>query len=76
MLKVIFATKIFSATQRCYVWNNVITIRNNAATLCCANNRRCESSRTTSVKLTATNGFVKINMKGCSSNNIKRNLIQ
>ena len=29
-------------------WNNVETIRNNVATLCCAKNRRCESSRVTS----------------------------
>ena len=28
-------------------WNNVVTIRNNAATLCFAKNRRCESSRVT-----------------------------
>ena len=28
--------------------NNVVTIRNNVATLCCAKNRRCESSRGTS----------------------------
>ena len=29
-------------------WNNVITIRNNVATLCCTENRRCKSSRVTS----------------------------
>ena len=29
-------------------WNNVVTIRNNVATLCCAKNRHCESSRVTS----------------------------
>ena len=29
-------------------WNNVVTIRNNAATLCCAKNRLCKSSRVTS----------------------------
>ena len=28
--------------------NSVVTIRNNVATLCCAKNRRCESSRVTS----------------------------
>ena len=26
-------------------WNNIVTIRNNVAKLCCAKNRRCESSR-------------------------------
>ena len=29
-------------------WNTVVTIRNNVATLCCAKNRCCESSRVTS----------------------------
>ena len=29
-------------------WNNVVTIRNNVATICCANNRHCESSCVTS----------------------------
>ena len=29
-------------------WNSVVTIQNNVATLCCAKNRRCESSRVTS----------------------------
>ena len=34
-------TKLITALQ---CWNNVATIRNNFATLCCAKNRRCESS--------------------------------
>ena len=34
-------------------WNNVVTIRNNAATLCCAKNRLCKSSRVTSPLLPA-----------------------
>ena len=34
-----------TALQCC---NNVVTIRNNVATLCCAKSRRCESSRVTS----------------------------
>ena len=29
-------------------WNNVVTLRNNVATLYCTKNRRCESSRVTS----------------------------
>ena len=37
-------TTIFSATQRC---NHAEQSRNNVATLCCAKNRRCESSRET-----------------------------
>ena len=28
-----------------HCWNNIVTIRNNVATLCCAKNRCCESSR-------------------------------
>ena len=41
----LFATTILSTTQQC----NAVTIRNNVtvATLCCAKNRRCESSRAT-----------------------------
>ena len=26
-------------------WNDIVIMRNNVATLCCAKNRRCESSR-------------------------------
>ena len=52
-----FATMIFSVTQRCsinillllfFFINNVASIQNNVATLYCAKNRRCESSRVTS----------------------------
>ena len=45
-----FATTIFSATQRCNVGTMLEPFekcRNNVATLCCAKNRRCESSRVT-----------------------------
>ena len=43
-LKAMFATTNISL--QC--WNNGATIRNNVATLCCAKNCRCESSRVTS----------------------------
>ena len=46
-----FATTSFSATQRRNLeqcCNHLKQCRNNVATLCCAKNRRCESSRATS----------------------------
>ena len=49
-----FATTIFSATQRCNIVATLFRIVttlfqhcSNIATLCCAKNRRCESSRVT-----------------------------
>ena len=50
-------TTIFSATERCNVGtmtccNYSNQCRNNVATLCCAKNRRCESSRVTSSNIT------------------------
>ena len=42
-----FATTIFSATQGCKV-GTMLTTQNNVATLCCAKNRRFESSCVTS----------------------------
>ena len=43
-----FATATFNATHTALqCWNNMVTIRNNAATLCCAKNRCSKSSRVT-----------------------------
>ena len=44
-----FATTIFSATQRCNVWTTLQLFETmshwqHVATLCCAKNRRCDSS--------------------------------
>ena len=38
-------------------WNSVVTIRDNVATLCCAKNRRCISSRVTSHESTVDTCF-------------------
>ena len=51
IVKVIVHGTIFSATQRCNVETMLSlleTMSHDVATLCCATNRRCESSRVTS----------------------------